>query len=186
MLELEVGGELFIADKNEFLTVKPQTLMLEHSLISISRWESKWKKPFHNPNKEEQKTPEEFIDYIRCMTINKNVDPNVYICLTSEDLDKIGKYIEDPMTATWFSNMDGENGNPRANREIITSEVVYYWMIKAGIPLECEKWHFNRLVTLIQVFGAKDGNQKKMGRNEILQRNAKLNAARRKKYNTKG
>lgn len=184
MLELEVGGELFIPDKNEFLVVKPQILRLEHSLISISRWESKWKKPFHNPNKEERKTVEEFLDYIKCMTVNKQVDPNVYLCLTSSDIEAINKYIEDPMTATWFSDIDGENRSP--SREIITSEIVYYWMIKAGIPLECEKWHFNRLVTLIQVFGAKDGTQKKMTKNQTLQRNAKLNAARRKKYNTKG
>lgn len=184
MLELVVdGGELFNSATNEFIQTPPTKLQLEHSLISISKWEAKWKKPFNEPDKTKQKTPEEFLDYIRCMTINKNVDPLVYMSLSSSELDKIIEYIDDPMTATWFN--EHNEGNSR-NREVMTSELVYYYMIQAGIPMECEKWHFNRLMTLIKVFSIKNGGEKKMSKRQILAQNKMLNEQRRRKMGTKG
>lgn len=178
MLEIETPDvEIYDEIKNEFSTVKGQKLLLEHSLISVSKWESKWKKPFL---KEEKKTMEELLDYIRCMTINKNIDPLVYKTLTVENLKDIQDYIDDPMTATTVS--DRGTGS---TRDIITSEVIYYWMIEAGIPFECEKWHINRLITLVRVFSAYK-NPKKMGKNEVLSRNRELNEARKAKLKTKG
>lgn len=181
MLEIEVSDiEMFDEEKSEFFNIKGVTLQLEHSLISISKWESKWKKPFMV--EKPPKTFEETLDYIRCMTINKKVDPNVYKALTGDQLERINSYIEDAMTATWFN--DGSGGAP--SREIITSELVYYWMIKAGIPMECEKWHLNRLITLIRVFGIKDAPKKKRSKAEIMARNRELNEQRRAAMNSRG
>lgn len=165
--------------KQEFIEPKTQILQLEHSLVSLSKWESKWKVPFYS---KKEMTAEETLDYIKCMTLTKNVEPDVYDHLTRENIDEIMKYIGDPMTATTFSNED----NKANNREIITSELIYYWMIASNIPFECQKWHLNRLITLIRVCGIKNTPPKKRSRREIMSRNAALNAARRKQYNTKG
>lgn len=165
--------------KQEFISTKEQTLQLEHSLVSLSKWESKWHKPFLS---KDEKTYEETIDYIKCMTITKNVSPEVYMCLTSENIGQVNQYIEDPMTATTFR--DEKHSAP--NREIITSEVIYWWMIANNIPPEYQKWHLNRLLTLIKVCNIKNQPPKKMSQKELMSRNAALNAARRKKFNTKG
>lgn len=171
--------ELWDEEREELVSVKEQTLQLEHSLVSLSKWESKWKKPFLT---KEDKTPEETIDYIRCMTLTPNVKPEVYNCLTHDNITKINNYISDPMTATTI-NMQGLS---KGGKEIVTSELVYYWMVALNIPFECQKWHLNRLITLIQVCNVKNTPPKKMSRRDIMSRNAALNAARRKKYNSKG
>ena len=172
--------EMFNEETNEFLiTKKEQTLQLEHSLVSLSKWESKWCKAFLS---KEEKTYEETLDYIKCMTITQNIDPDVYSRLTRANIDEINKYIEAPMTATTFYG-DTQKGH---NRETVTSELIYYWMISLNIPMECQKWHLNRLLTLIRVCNVKNTPPKKMSRQEIINRNAALNAARRKKLNSKG
>lgn len=171
--------ELWDEERAEFVSVKEQTLQLEHSLVSLSKWESKWKKPFLT---KEDKTPEETVDYIRCMTLTPNVKPEVYKCLTHDNVAKINNYISDPMTATTI-NMHGLS---KGGKEIVTSELVYYWMVALNIPFECQKWHLNRLITLIQVCNVKNTPPKKMSKRDIMSRNAALNAARRKKYNSKG
>lgn len=161
--------------------VEPQTITLdlEHSLVSLSKWESKWCKSFiSNPNK----TNEELMDYVRCMTLTENVDPEVYDHLTNDNVKQINEYISAPMTATYFT--DDKRG--KQNREIITSELIYYWMIAAGIPFECKDWHLNRLLTLIRVCGIKNQPPKKMSKRSIMSRNAALNAARRQQYNSTG
>lgn len=171
--------EEFDESKGEFVYVKEQTLQLEHSLLSISKWESKWCKPFLAKR---DKTSDEIIDYIKCMTLNKNVSDNIYGCLTQANISAINDYISAPMTATTFS----EDKNGRPNREIITSELIYYWMIALQIPFECQKWHINRLLTLIRVCNVKNAPPKKMGKSDLMRRNAALNAARRQQMNTKG
>jgi hypothetical protein len=173
------SAELWDESKQEFVYTKERTLQIEHSLVSLSKWESKWCKPFLA---KQDKTDEETIDYIRCMTITQNVDPTVYNYLTDDNIKEVDKYINAPMTATWFS----EDKPAKPNREQITSELIYYWMITLGIPLECQKWHLNRLLTLIRVCNIKNQPSKKMSTKEILSRNAKLNAARKKQFNTKG
>lgn len=170
--------ECFNNKTQEFVNFKQQKLQLEHSLVSISKWESKYHKPFLSS----KKTTEETIDYIRCMNMTQNVNEDVFYNLTSENINDINNYIDDTMTATTFSN-DNSKGT---NREIITSELIYYWMISFNIPMECQKWHLNRLLTLIRVCSIKNTPPKKMSRREIMSRNAALNAARRKKYNTNG
>ena len=155
-------------------------ITLEHSLVSISKWEAKWHKPFLS---KEEKTLEEIIDYIKCMTITKNVDEDVYSRLTEEHLQAVRDYIENPMTATTFSNL--QEGR-KINREIITSEIIYYWMTVFNIPFECEKWHLNRLLTLINVCNIKNSPPKKMGKREIYLRNKALNMARRRALKTGG
>ena len=165
--------------KQEFIyTQKEQTLLLEHSLVSISKWESKWHKAFLPKN---DKTFEETIDYIRCMTISPNVDQNVYNRLTMKNIKDINEYINDPMTAVYFPKE-----NKSGVRDTVTSELIYYDMIALNIPFECQKWHLNRLLALIKVCELKSRSQKKMSRGDILSRNAALNAARRKKLGTKG
>lgn len=164
----------------EFITnSKEQILVLEHSLVSLSKWESRWCKPFLS---KEQKTLEETIDYIRCMTITQGVNPNVYRCLTAKQIGAVNEYIDKPMTATTFK----DNNVTKPNREIITAEIIYYWMIALNIPMECQKWHLNRLLALIRVCDIKNQPPKKMGKREIMSRNAALNASRRKQFNSKG
>lgn len=179
MLQIEVPENEFFNEKtNEFFKTKGVVLQLEHSLISISKWEAKWERPFLSDG---PKTSKETIDYIRCMTLNHNVDPSVYECLTESNLSDINKYIEAPMTATWFNEKD-----KKLNRDVITSEIIYYWMITYNIPPEYRKWHLNTLLTLIRVCSIKNSSQKKMSRKEVMARNRELNAARRAKFRSKG
>lgn len=163
----------------EFVRTEERTLQLEHSLVSLSKWESKWHKSFLD---KKEKTYEELLDYIRCMTITQNVKSDIYACLTNENIKQINEYINDPMTATYFSN-EKVGG---INREVVTSELIYYWMIALNIPFECQKWHLNRLLTLIKVCNIKNTSPKKMSRHQIMSRNAALNAARRQKLNSRG
>ena len=165
--------------KQEFVEPKVQVLQLEHSLVSLSKWESKWCKPFLTKT---EKSVEETLDYIKFMTVSQNVKPEVYDHLTLENIRAINDYIAAPMTATTFS--DDRNG--KINREIVTSELIYYWMITLNIPFECQKWHLNRLITLIKVCNIKNAPPKKMSKKDIMSRNAQLNAARKKQLNTKG
>lgn len=167
--------------KNEFVYTKPQVISLEHSLVSLSKWESKWCKPFLS--RKVVKTTEETIDYIKCMTLTQNVNPDVYNRLSNENIIQINKYIEAPMTASWFNE---ENKKSSPNREQITAELIYYWMIVLNIPFECQKWHLNRLLTLIRLCNVKNQPPKKMSKRQLLNRNAALNAARRKQFNSKG
>lgn len=162
-----------------FYNTKEQKLVLEHSLLSISKWESKWKKPFFS--KVERKTLEESRDYVRCMTITQNVDPLVYYALTDENYASILAYMEDPMTATTIKKDD-----KKSSREIITAEVVYYYMSALQIPFSCEKWHFNKLMTLISVASEKNKPQKNMSNKAIMKQNHALNALRRKKLHSMG
>ena len=174
--------EEFNEETGEFtytIVSKEQTLQLEHSLVSLSKWESKWHKVFLSKR---EKTYEETIDYIRCMTLTQNVDPEVYYRLNMTHIQEINEYIQNPMTATYFSNEE-KNSN---NGEQVTAELIYYWMIALNIPFECQKWHLNRLITLIRVCNVKNAPPKKMSRRETLSRNAALNAARRKQLNTRG
>ena len=180
MLRITIPAiELWDENKEEFINTKEQTLQLEHSLVSLSKWESKWNKPFLS---KDTKTEEEELDYIKCMTITQNVDPNIYKFIPLNIREEIKEYINAPMTATWFS----EDKNTKSSSEQITSELIYYWMVAQNIPFECEKWHLNRLITLIKICNIKSQPPKKMGKKAIMSRNAALNAARRKQLNTKG
>lgn len=182
MLRIEVPScEFYDESKEEFLTIKGQTLVMEHSLISISKWEAKWKKSYFS---EEKKTTAEILDYLRCMTISpQNVHPSLYLALSSSQLEEISNYINDPMTATTINQIPGRRGR----NELLTSELVYYYMIAQNIPVEFEKWHINRLLTLIRVCSIKnDPKQKKMSPSEIRRQNRAINAARRKRLGTKG
>ncbi len=179
-IEVPISPEGWDEKKQEFVEQKTQTLQLEHSLVSLSKWESKWKKAFCSSK---EITNEEMLDYIKCMTLTKNVDSEVYDHLTPNNIKKIRDYIDDPMTATTFMK---ESGGPK-NRETITSELIYYWMIASNIPFDpCQKWHLNRLITLIRVCSIKNNPPKKRSRREIMSRNAALNASRRQQMNSKG
>ena len=180
MLRITIPAtELWDESKEEFINIKEQTLQLEHSLVSLSKWESKWCKPFLS---KQEKTQEQIIDYVRCMTITQNVNPEIYKYLSRDNLKQINDYIDAPMTATWFS----EDKNKKGNNNQITSEIIYYWMITFNIPFECQKWHLNKLMTLIRVCDIKNQPPKKRSQKEIMSRNAALNAARRKRLNSKG
>jgi len=175
MLKITIPpGEQYDEVNNLFIVSKEQSLQLEHSLVSLSKWESKWCKPFLS---KEEKSIEETLDYIRCMTITQNVDPKVYNLLTDKNIDEINAYIDAPMTATTFSQQKGP-----INKSVITAEIIYYWMVTFNIPFECQKWHLNRLITLINVCSIKSQTPKKMSAKE--RRN--LNAARRKAHKTRG
>lgn len=181
MLKITIPENEFFDEKNQvFVTIKGQTLQLEHSLVSISKWESKWHKPFLSNSKE--RTNEEIIDYIKCMTLTQNVDPLIYNYLPKEAVDKITNYIQDPMTATWFP----ADNTKKHSREIVTSEIIYHWMISLNIPFECQKWHINRLLTLIEVCNVKNQPKKKMSKRDVYNQNRALNAARKQRLNTKG
>ncbi len=179
MLTIYVPGlELFDEDNNEFIVSSGQTLKLEHSLVSVSKWESNWNKPFLS---DDQKTTEESIDYIRCMTISQNIKPETYMNISNDVMVVISQYIEASMTATTF--LDRKRS---MNKETITVEIIYYWMITLNIPKECEKWHLNRLLTLINVCNMKSKAPEKMSKGELNRRNRDLNDARKKALNSKG
>jgi hypothetical protein len=182
MLQLTIpAAELYDESTNQFIPVKEQTLMLEHSLVSLSKWESKWCKPFLS---KDGLTTEQTIDYIRCMTLTQNVPPIVYSLLTDDNIKTVENYINAPMTATWFSADEKKHG--RSNGEVVTAELIYYWMIALQIPMECQKWHLNRLITLVRICNIKNTPPKKMGKRATMSRNAAINAARRKQLNTTG
>lgn len=178
-LAIPVSPEGWDPVKEEFVEPKTVILQLEHSLVSLSKWESRWCKPFLSNN---GLTNEESLDYIKCMTISKHVDPDVYNHLTKKNVDAVIEYINAPMTATTFSK--DERG--KHNKEIVTSELIYYWMIAYNIPSEYQKWHLNRLLTLIRICSIKNAPPKKMSKGEIMRNNAALNAARRAKLHSKG
>lgn len=178
-LRVPISPEGWDEVKQEFVEPKFKELQLEHSLVSLSKWESKWCKPFLT---DKQKSAEEVLDYIKCMTITQNVDPDVYNYLTPENITAVEEYINAPMTATTIS----DNRNGKKNNEIITAELIYYWMIALQIPVKFEKWHLNRLLMLIRVCNIKNEPPKKKGARDILKSNAELNAARRKQLNTRG
>lgn len=180
MLTIKLSDrECFNAETNEFITIKGKTIQFEHSLVSISKWESKWKKPFLS---DKQPTREEFMDYIKCMTITQGIDDLTYLCLSNKDIEEIRNYINDPMTATTINRKDQKKGS----KEIITSELIYYWMISLNIPFECQKWHLNRLLMLIDVCGIKNEPAKKMKPKETLSQYKALNAKRKAAMHTKG
>lgn len=180
MLQIVIPALEYWDEKKEmFVSEEEQVLQLEHSLISLSKWESKWCKSFLSTK---ELSREENMDYIRCMTITKNVSPDTYKRLTNQHIDQINEYIKAPMTATTFREGRGAKGRKR----IITAELIYYWMVAFNIPVEFQKWHLNRLLTLIRVCEIENSPKKKQSANDILRENAALNAARKAQLKTKG
>ena len=180
MLTITVPGcEFFDERTGEFIQTKPTTIVLEHSLRSLIEWESKWHKAFLGST---DKTLEECIDYVRCMTINRDVDPLVYKCLNRDLFEKINAYIEEPMTATTIREMPGR----RNSRGVVTGEEIYYMMTALDIPFSCEEWHLNRLLMLIRVCNIRNTPQKKMSKKDIYNQNRALNAERKKRLGTHG
>lgn len=176
MLTISIKTEYWDEEKEQFINTMGGDLHFEHSLVSISKWESKWKKPFLGSNK----TNTELYDYICCMC-EETVTEDLIKSLDEESINRILSYINDPMSATTVN----ENKRNKPSREVVTSELIYYWMIALEIPFECQYWHLNRLMKLIDVCNIKN-NPKKMGKNEIYKQNRDLNAARRKALKTKG
>ena len=174
-----ISPEGWDEERQEFVDPQVKTLQLEHSLVSLSKWESKWHKAFLS---KKDKTEEEIFDYVKCMTLTQNVDPSVYDHLTVDNVNQIKAYIEDPMTATVINT----NSSDKSNKETVTSELIYYWMIALNIPSEYQKWHINRLLKLIEVCNVKNSPPKKRSKSDIMRSNAALNAARRKQLGTKG
>jgi hypothetical protein len=172
--------ELYNEATEEFVNVKGRELRLEHSLVSLSKWESKFHKPFLT---KEDKTRPETIEYIKCMTITQHVDDDFYKSISNAVINEVSAYIENPMTATSFTEQEEKS---TINREVITAEIIYYWMVALQVPMECQKWHLNRLLTLINVCNIKNQPKKKMSRGQVHSRNRALNAARRERFNSAG
>lgn len=182
MLPIEIAEDLLYDEGTmTFIPIKATKLRFEHSLVSISKWESKWHKPFPfiNIGRDGKPLPitnEEMIDYLECMCLTQNVDPDVFKHISGPDMKRIVQYINDPMTATTF-NEKNKHSSPK---RMITNELIYHWMAEYGIWKECEKWHINRLMTLIHVCSAENAPKKKMSKNEVYDRQRAINAARRK------
>ena len=175
--------EKFDATTEEFIIIlsDPKTIQLEHSLISVSKWEQIYKKPFMTTELKGKM----FTDYVKCMTIGQPLDDYIYDCLTPKNKKEIADYIQDSATATWISD-DVKKKNKGKSHEIITSELIYYWMISLQIPKEMEKWHLNRLLTLIEVCNIKNTPPEKMSKKDLYARNRELNKARKAKLHSKG
>lgn len=181
MLNITVlGNEFFDEDTQEFVTVGDVVLQLEHSLASLSKWESIWEKPFLGPD---TKTTEQVLSYIECMTLTPISSPEIFHRLSKDNLDSINKYIESKQSATWFTDKTAPRG---PSREVVTSELIYYWLTVFNIPFECETWHLNRLFTLLKIANIKSQKPSKMSRSEVSARNRELNAQRRSQLGTSG
>lgn len=185
MLKLELEEkELFNPQDSTFVVIPSATIQMEHSLISLSKWESKWHVPFLT---KDDRTDEQTLDYFRFMTLTQNVNPDIYLGFDNKIRSKIIAYIDEPMTATTFTDRRNPQGQ---KKEIITAEIIYYWMIAYNIPFECQKWHLNKLLTLIRVCSIKNDTGKdkknKMNRKDLNNYNRALNEARKKKFNTSG
>lgn len=179
MLEIDVPNmDYFNEETMEFVRIDGCKLQLEHSLLSVSKWESKWCVSFLSGK---EKTNEMLTDYVRCMTLNRTAPTFSYDDLPPAILEEVSEYINAPMTATTFADVGG-----KISREVVTSELIYYWMVAMNIPFECQKWHLNRLLTLIRVTSLKNSPEKKMSAQEIADRNTKLNAERLAKLGTTG
>lgn len=182
MLTIRVDEtEAFDENTNTFVKREGFVLELEHSLVSLSKWESSWKKPFLSTD---EKTTEEVLDYIRCMSTGEDPPEEFEHFLSAAQFSEITEYINEKKTATWFREAPGEKGRP--SQETFTSELIYYWMISYNIPIECQYWHLSRLLTLIKVFSKKNEKPKKMSRAEIAAQNRELNAKRKAQMNTRG
>lgn len=184
IINIPAPKEMYNQQTNEFILIQPAVLHFEHSLYTMSMWESKWKKAFISPNPvADNKTQEETLDYIRMMC-KESIDDDMFTYLTTDPIitNKIKKYVDDPMTATVVK----DNHTANTTGEIPTSEVLYYDMIALQIPFECQHWHLNRLLTLIKVCSEKNKPPKKMSQADTMRRNASLNAQRRAKFNSKG
>lgn len=179
MLEITIpGGERWSDRENRFYYPKETTIRLEHSLVSLSKWEAKWEIPFiGNRNL----TYEQNCDYVQCMNMTQNVSSEVFEFIPPETLAEIRQYVDKKMTATTISNTTG-----RKSRETVTSEVIYCWMTELGIPFECQKWHLNRLITFIQVCQIRKAPQKKYRGSDLLRRNYELNELRKKQWGSNG
>lgn len=171
-------SEQFDNENQEFITDSVE-LELEHSLVSLSKWESIWEKPFL---KDDDRSDEETLSYIEQMVLTPNPPPDFVQRLTQADISAISDYISAKRSATWFSN----NSQRPVSRITITSELIYSWMVEYNIPFECQYWHLSRLFTLIRVLQTQHEKPKKMSRSEIATRNRELNEQRRRKYNTNG
>ena len=183
MFKLTIGGEQSWDDANEeFVYSNAIELELEHSLVSLSKWESIWEKPFMG---KEQKTTEETISYIQVMCLTPNVPPEVFQSLNGSHYTLVNDYINAKMSATWFTELPGGDKNP-GKRDIITAEVFYYWIFSAQIDISVEHWHFNRLLTLLKVFNEKNAPPKKMKRGDAAAQRRMLNAQRKTQLNTSG
>lgn len=172
--------ELFDERTSMFVNTEEIELQMEHSLVTLSEWESKWEQPFLKP---EPKTTEQTYSYLQIMVRNRNVSIEEIKRLPDSEIEKINDYIESKMTATWFNEM--ASSRP-ASREMVTNELIYHWMVALNVPWEAEHWHLNRLITLLRVIDAKNQKPKKMPRNEQLARQRELNAQRKAKLGTNG
>lgn len=180
MLKLIVGEEEFYNEVTEmFETTQGFELELEHSLISLSKWESKTKIPFLT---KEAKTEEQIRLYVEAMIITPDYPSDIVAMLSQENMNTINRYIESTESATTFGSMPETKGRG----ETITSELIYYWMVAFNIPFECERWHLNRLFSLIRICNIKNTKPKQMSKHELAARNRALNEERKKKYNTSG
>jgi hypothetical protein len=173
------GQEVFNDETQTFETIEDTVLHLEHSLISLSKWESEFQKPFLTAGK---KTAEEIFGYLKAMIVNSSGDPDALYRCSQENIDRIQAYIDSSQSATTFGMMPERRGPG----EVITSELIYYWMVAFNIPFECQYWHLNRLFSLIRICNIKNSKPRKMSRHEIAQRNRELNARRRAELGTKG
>lgn len=180
MLTITVSSpEMFDESTLEFVDDPAVVLELEHSLVSLSKWESIYEKPFLG---NVEKTSEESLAYIKLMCLTPNVPEEVFLRLTNEHLEQIQTYVTAKMTATWFS----ETPSGPANRQVITNELIYTWMIQLNIPIEMENWHLNRLFTLLRTVSAKNEKPKKMSSAEAARKRHELNEQRKAQFGTTG
>lgn len=176
------GGEFYDVENNLFISADPTVLQLEHSLVSISKWESRWRKSFFGDGRTKQSmTADEFLDYVRCMTLNDISQENAYLFITDSQKETIINYMKAPMTATSFGSTKKDTSG-----KILTSEEIYWQMVVLGIPFECQYWHVNRLMTLIRICSIRQNKPEKVPQKEMIAERNALNKARRAQMRSKG
>jgi hypothetical protein len=180
LLTIETVTTLWDEETETFVEHIVSSIDFEHSLASMSKWESKWEQAFLGRT---EKTAEQVYDYLSMMCLTPGVTREQILGLSQENFTQINEYIESQQTATKFA----EQPNRRGSGEQITSDLVYYWMVAFRIPWEAQYWHLNKLLALVRICNAKQsGKTQKVPRHDTAQRNRDLNAERRKKYGTSG
>lgn len=187
MFVINLGDELFDEETNTFLHPVGKKLHLEHSLLSISKWEAEWEIPFLNTDK----TSEQSLSYIKCCVLDDDFDELLLNTLSDKNILDFNAYLSKGMTAKKIIDLRSSLSQKRksrrpASQKALTSEDIYYSMIQFHVWKECEEWPLQRLLSLLQLCSLKSNSTGEMSKSDQAKFYREENARRKAKYHTNG